>query len=187
MKDLGYSIMTPFKNENEQKIMKEFMGKEFVPFYRLIQPLNLSMIEGYQKDFPPYENLNYGPRKNVKVLGFNYNHNEAEINYFFSICYWMAIHGGKRKKFKGEENIPYVLYDGKEAWAIYAGRRQNKEVQEKVETDEIGYRKMPYLQESMGFGPFARTPELKKEFEKVDEATKKELQRLTEEWKKYKK
>lgn len=51
-------------------------------------------------------------------IGFNYScMGEAENQYVYCVLYWIALHAGKRRRFKKlGASVPYIVYDGYEAW-----------------------------------------------------------------------
>lgn len=168
---MGYSIMTPFQTEAEKDKMKAFMDEHFI-----------SITTPKAEDAaPPFEDVSYKGDTNDPVLGFDYGAGESDEtrDYYFAICYWMAVHGGK----KDENERPGVIYDGHEHWTLFVNEPSTQKG-ESVEVTGFGYRRMTTLSQIERFPQSFQTKfrdELIK-LEKVDMAIHMELERLSILW-----
>jgi len=181
---MSYSIMTPFKNKEDKKRMENFMKGHFRSLKEITKGLKIEDFEPGE-GVQPNDELSYGSEHHQIVLGFDYGAAEfdEERDYYFTICYWMAVKLGDKKTFKEHEDTPYVIYDGYEEWALFVEKERNKEI-ESMEVDEHGYRPLNSLQrfKDASIVLKASMRKMKKEWEMIDEAIQKELKRLTEEW-----
>lgn len=185
---MGYSIMAPFKTEKEKKQMEEFLKKEFRSFKELLKEAKIRFIKTEEEEnLPPHSRLAYPPETKTPVLGYNYGGSMGEErDYFFVLCYWMAIQAGDRHSEGKHQGKPYIIYDGYQNWTLFINEEPDK-TDEWVEVDENGYRKMTTLSEIEHFPKKAqmRFKKEKEELEKLDSVIKEELNRLTVAWKEF--
>lgn len=177
---MGYSIMIPFETEQDKNKMELFLEQHFRSLKEVISHLPIrspQLSDGY----PPHDNLGYTEEVTDPFLGYNYRAgvSEEERDYFYSICYWMGIHGGKR-----ENDRPILIYDGFQKWNIHINE-PGEAGTEWVEVNEFGYRKMSKLREIEHFPKMAQllTHAMKKRLETIDAAIYDELKRLSTLWK----
>lgn len=175
---MGYSIMTPFTNEESKQKMQNFLNKEFKTFNQLIKNSNDNQT--------PSDDMNFSNKFTKPVLGFNYNASstDEERNYYFSICYFMAIHNGDKEHFDILNHKQYIIYDGIEKWPLFI----NEEVPKNYHGDyskinEIGFRENFEIKQiqSNKFLKLSGKKHLK-ELKRIDEIIKTELQRLSNKW-----
>jgi hypothetical protein len=172
---MGYSIMAPFKNEQDKNKMERFLSLHYKPLDEIVKIL---IEEPEEKNLPTSE-LSYKPDEDIQVIGFDYNSSGIKRTHYFVMCYWMATMAGKRKLFEGTLR-PFVIYDGEEEMVLFINEKANKDF-DYVEVNEIGFRANPELKEQKGIFDFLG----KKYFKKVrliDSLVEKELLRLTDEW-----
>jgi hypothetical protein len=136
---MGYSIMTPFENVEAQNKMLLFLEENYQDYTKVFS-VNKKVKEPYHPSLPRID-LNYGPRPEIPVIGFDYGAGTDldDREYAFLICYWMAVHGGARKNFQQYGNMPYVIYDGVEDWALFVNEKSQSEI-ECVSVDGVGFR-----------------------------------------------
>lgn len=116
---MGYSIGIHVQNKKLQRMMLDFMEKEYRPHWQ---------VRGLkdEKDCftgPPSDNLDYFDGK--CIIGIDFNAAGWERGYAFTLVRWLALKVGKtRKTFKYptkatfDEPVPYMVYDGVEAWPV---------------------------------------------------------------------
>jgi hypothetical protein len=182
---MGYSIMTPFKDVNQKEKMERFLT---LHFKSLDEILSKRKCKGYDlSGIAPYDDLAYGPKKNIPVLGYNYNSYGLSTDYYMFICFWMSVMNGKTKKIGNNTNIPYVLYDGSETFAIYANTPVINKNGNYIEVDEFGYRESLELQKLKSHPKILKIFEKSKteELKEIDRIIHDELKRLTKEWKQF--
>ena len=124
---MSYTCATPIKNAKARDQMFSFLQENFRPW---------SDICGPEYTFDP----EYDPSRNlVTDSGLNYDSGKCRIgfnhksisgglsHYIYSTLRWMALQVGKRRTFKkvfpkSTEAIPYIVYDGHEAWPVIRKR-----------------------------------------------------------------
>jgi hypothetical protein len=179
---MGYSMMTPFATQTQKETMLDFLKQEFTPFGKLVEKLSFGDMnyEDYESETLPTDDLAYGPDSKIPVLGFNYGAGTdgLERDYLFSICYFMAVHGGDRK-----EHFPYVIYDGYEEWILYVNQKRDPK-RESVEISDTGYRRLTDLVRIDDTKKLVKMMlrNMKKELELIDSAIQIELKRLSQAW-----
>jgi hypothetical protein len=118
---MGYSISIRVRSKRLHNYMKDFLKNNYRNYSTLINSNN------YNNANEPGDDLSYDNSK--FILGFDYSSclNGWERYYIYSTLRWMAIKvGKKRSRFTKEvvnpnlftHPIPYMVYDGDEAWAI---------------------------------------------------------------------
>lgn len=185
---IGYSIMTPFKTEQDKQKMEQFLQMHFKPFQNLVKGVRMSgnVIEEGET---PTDDMDYKPEKEIPMLGFNYGAGismDEERDYYFSLCYWMVVVFGDRKNFDHHENMPYIIYDGVEEWLLFVNQERDLKY-ECVSVDEYGYKEISTLTLLKHRGAITKTlfQSITKVAETIDQKIKDELIRLTKEWKTY--
>lgn len=185
---MGYSIMTPFATESDKQQMQEFMEKNYRPFSTLIKQTQVEELGELPESPPPHDELDPEIENSDFVLGFNYGAGtiSEERDYYFSLCYWMSIHAGIRKPFEAHRDMPYVIYDGYEEWALFINKERDETI-ECMELTEDGYRQMLDLERYLDHPLREKKPMIRKiikELQRIDEVIHTELKRLSQEWKK---
>ncbi|MNJ90400.1 hypothetical protein D3C87_79960 [compost metagenome] len=177
---MGYSIMTPFKNEQERDKMFSFIEKHYKCLSDL---LGENGRQNFYSDRVPTCDLAYRPKSKVSLIGFNYNCSHPESGYYYSICYWMAIMAGRRKHFRGHKNVPYVNYDGCENWALFVNRERDKSI-DSVKVNEYGFRTFKFKEdnESVFMKIMSLFENKIHHIDAIDNTVKQELIRLTKLW-----
>ena len=175
---MGYSIMIPFENEKEKAKMKGFLDEHYRPLKEVIKPLSL---KGYQteEDIAPHDDLDRGEVKEP-VLGCYYGAGDSneKRDYYYTICYWMAVYGGKK-----ENGRPIFIYDGMDKRVVSINEPADKN-SDYVEVNEFGYRKMSTIKQMEKYPKLAQliTASMKKRLEKIDAKIHEELKRLSQLW-----
>lgn len=173
---MSYSIFVPFENESEKERMRVFLNEHF----RTLDDI-LDMPSESFNSHPPHDDLTYTGFSQEPFLGYNYGINESDIeqDYRYAICYWMAIHGGKREK-----NIPILMYDGYTKIYIHTDFESVNPVTEYTFVNKYGYRKISTLTLFETY-PNETKEEQEKTLERlnhVNNAIKNELKRLHTLW-----
>jgi hypothetical protein len=108
---MGYSIMTPFEEEKQQKMLK-FLAEQFKSLNDLTGEKKYVYLRG------PTDDLSYDADDEEKfVIGFDYSGGDFDRAYAHRMCTWMALMDGKRKSFEGKK-FPFIIYDGCEDIAV---------------------------------------------------------------------
>lgn len=177
---MGYSIMTPFKNEIERDKMFAFIEKNYKPLSVLLDGKGKN---DFYSDRVPTTDLGYRPNNKLSMIGFNYNCSHPESSYYFAICYWMSITYGRRHKFKEHKDMPYVNYDGCENWVLFVNTERDKSI-ESIEVDEYGFRSCKFKKDndSIFMKAMALFEDKLFKLSLIDKVVKEELVRLTKLW-----
>jgi hypothetical protein len=181
---MGYSIMAPFESVSKKEKMERFLT---LHYRTLGEILSKRKYNGFDlSSIAPYDSLAYGPKKNIPVLGYNYNSFGLSTDYYMFICFWMAIMNGKTKKINNA-HIPYVLYDGNETYALYVNTTVLIKTGNYIEVDEFGYRESLELKQIKSFPNNLKLFRKSKidELKKIDSMIHEELKRLTKEWEQF--
>ena len=217
---MGYSFSTPCKSEKARDEMFSFLEEHYRAWDKLIEPFKEEMerMQG-KRILMPFISLDTRLRGPL-TEDLSYDHSKYKIGFDYGAGfsdgerYWMAQRVGRRrtftKKAKGCGAVPYVLYDGYEAWPVL----ERSEYADKVGNDsewlvDDGFRGMVSLadwedrmqkermQEAKEEGLTAQAKEAaleaagnmlkwlagkRKGSELVDKAIKAELTRLTKLW-----
>src|SRR3989338_5027192 len=159
---MGYSILTPFANKQDQQCMLQFLQQHYRNEIKVLQYQDISGLSS------PTDKPNYDSEKEPLCVGFDYKTWAAAGRaYAFRVCSWMAVHGGKQKRFS-KHTLPYIIYDGHEDIAITSQPVQIKQDHSLV--DEIGF----YPLKEYELAP-ANIPH-------ADNLIRNELKRLTQLW-----
>ncbi|WP_078598631.1 hypothetical protein [Evansella clarkii] len=174
---MGYSICIPFENEEEKARMQQFLKQHYRPLKDLIP----DVPDGYMNNEPPSDDLSYAGNITEPVLGFDYGSGELDVqrDYYYEICYWMAVHGGKR-----ENNRPVFIYDGFDRWTVYIDEPASDTSAGYVEVNTFGYRRISSLRlmernKMVAHSVFNQTM---KDLELADRVIRDELERLSGLW-----
>lgn len=182
---MGYSIMTPFETEADRQKMKTFLTEHFQPIEHL-SPHLASNNKQAQTWFSklPHDDLSYMSSTNDPVLGCDYGAGDSDEarDYSYTLCYWMAIHSGKRRNGR-----PCIIYDGCEYWTVFANESPSESEKKDsfIEVNKFGYRPMSSLKQIERFPEDIRTSlqDTISHLQKTDKAIYAELQRLSQLWK----
>jgi hypothetical protein len=221
---MGYSFSTPCKSKKARDEMFAFLEVNYRAWDKIVEGLKEEVPEDKKRRLMPFitfdtrlrgpltEDLSYDHSK--YKIGFDYGagFSDGERYWMYNFCYWMAQRVGRRRTFTNKAKdcgaVPYVLYDGHEAWPVLEKSEYGDKVGEDNEwTVENGFRGMVSLieweervhQERMeeaetkteavqekGFQMVRDMTDWfagrRKASELVDKAIKAELTRLTELW-----
>jgi hypothetical protein len=177
--------MTPFNDETQKLKMKRFLSLQFKSLNTLVGK-SIKEVEISNEDIMPQDKLDYKSDIEQSIIGFNYSPGDMERDYFFVICCWMSVMNGKQKDFNSIGSKPFLIYDGYEDYVLFVKEKGQGNFSW-IEVDENGYRELPTLS---GLNINKRLKKIVgkkyvKELELIDSLTKKELERLTTEWKNF--
>lgn len=210
---MGYSFSTPCKSLKARDKMFAFLEKHYHPWGDLAAPFKEDLDKSPTNILPLFswdtrtrgpltEGLSYDHGK--CKIGFDYGAGlcEGERYWMYNLCYWMAQRVGRRKvlgrKAPGCGAVPYVLYDGFDAWPVL----ERSEFADKLEDSEWlvdrGFRgmlatveleKMSFEEDTAGFPTTADLQYIERWFnprlemaKRVDVIIRTELARLTSLW-----
>jgi len=108
---MGYSIAVRVKSKTLRDQMYQFLQVNYH------KPSEVFKELGYDSSRLVLDgNMAYDSGK--CSIGFNYScMDEAENQYVYCVLYWIALKVGKRRPFnKLGASVPYIVYDGYEAW-----------------------------------------------------------------------
>jgi len=190
---MGYCAATPICSDKAQAKMVEFLQQHYRPWNALARQYpKLQMLND------PTEQWKEGPLSydhRLRRIGFQYSVLYYADHYVFCFLHWIALQVGRRRIFRATqvpEAIPYIVYDGGEAWPVILKSRWASV----VPTDDSRW---PLVNDN-GFHPASRSWEnwnddavkemgktnwFKAEQERyniTDQLVEKELQRLTGLW-----
>jgi hypothetical protein len=199
---MGYSIATRAKSQMAKAEMLAFLAEHYRPLY-VIQPSEsefgvVGMIE-HQTTTKDYDWTRW-----IRGDGLSYDHSALAIgfdcgtsggpegDYAWSILHWISITVGRKRTFSKDgitEAVPYVVYDGNEAWPVLARSEWGHRCPERWETrivDEVGFQPIhrPWKRKSpkSGLSTLAQGKILESAYKKRDEMIRAELVRLTDLW-----
>lgn len=137
---MGYSIAVRCRSEKLRQRMFDFLERN----YR-------DPVEVFKWGPKAYassalrlgENLSYDDGK--CSIGFDYScMPEEEHQYVYCVLYWAALKVGKRRRFKKiGASVPYIVYDGYEAWPRLVRDEWEGKVPEDMEwclVDALGFK-----------------------------------------------
>ena len=109
---MGYTIAIRPRSEKLKNKMLDFLSKN----YQDADVVFDGKVTAYA--CPPTDDLCYDHAK--LKLGFDYGMlDEAENEYVYALVRWMGLKIGKKRKWKSiPVSVPYMVYDGFEAWPI---------------------------------------------------------------------
>lgn len=109
---MGYSIATPIKSNKLRDEMYSFLEENYREAHKVIGgDFSLSHLARDGE-------FSYDDGK--CRIGFNYSPSD-EHDYIYSICRWMALRVGKKRRLKKvnpDVSINYIVYDGNESWGV---------------------------------------------------------------------
>lgn len=114
---MGYSIAIRPKNKKLKDRMIKFMNENFKSPEEVLY--NRQPYESEEECYwGPHDDLSYDHGK--LALGFNYGcSGDPEGDYMYAALRWMALKIGKKRKWKNmPESVPYMVYDGYEAFPV---------------------------------------------------------------------
>jgi hypothetical protein len=119
---MGYSFTTPIKSKKAQQQMLAFLEKHYRPWSELTKGTILEYNPDY--DATRYictgEDLSYDHGK--CRIGFDYSRSDDSTPYMHGILRFMALQVGRRRALPNDtgspEAVPYIVYDGYEAWPV---------------------------------------------------------------------
>lgn len=112
---MGYTISTRAPNKKLQKLMADFMEKNYRP---------ASEVFGFSADYSRFASNHYNENStlsydnNKLALGFDFNTCEPERDYIFAATRWMALKIGQTREIKELGKVPIYVYDGDDQWPV---------------------------------------------------------------------
>lgn len=110
---MGYSIAIRPRSKKLQEKMIKFMEKNYKAPHVLFDEGDYSSSSEVPTDDLSYDNAKL-------TLGFDYScMPEYEHDYVFAVLRWMSLKIGRKRKWKNmPTSVPYIVYDGFEAWPV---------------------------------------------------------------------
>jgi hypothetical protein len=207
---MGYSFATPCKSKKALKEMMGFLDEHYRAWDKIIEPFKDDLTAG--RGIMPmvtFETRLRGPATEGAydhgatriVFDYGAGFSDGERYWMYNLCYWMAQRVGRRRPFKKKAPdcgaVPYVVYDGYEAWPVLEKSEFGDKVGDSEWIVEDGFRGMVSLIEwekkASEKTALEQGLEMAKELldylagrrktsEIVDKAIQTELARLTELW-----
>jgi len=162
---MGYSFATPCKSKKARDEMMAFLNDYYRSWDQVIKPFKEELFvtgSGNMRVAPqisfdtrlrgPVTEAAYDDGKTRIAFDYGAGFSDAERYWMYNLCYWMAQRVGRRRTFSkkapGCGAVPYVVYDGFEAWPVL----EKSEFGDKVAEDnewlvEQGFRGMESLVE----------------------------------------
>jgi hypothetical protein len=132
---MGYSFSAPCKSKKARDEMFVFLQEHYRSWDLFVAPYKdeLEAVQGNgilmpfitldsRLRGPLTDDLSYDHSK--FKIGFDYGagFSDGERYWMYNFCYWIAQRVGRRRTFKKQAPdcgaVPYVLYDGHEAWPV---------------------------------------------------------------------
>lgn len=157
---MGYSFATPIKSPKARDNMVAFLEKHYRPWEQIIEPFKGELENGRGiMPFVSFDTRARGPLADDLAydhgkckIGFDYGagFSDGERYWMYNFCYWMAQRAGRRRVFTKKAPdcgaVPYVVYDGYEAWPVLEASDYKDKVGEHHEwLVENGFRGMVSL------------------------------------------
>lgn len=134
---MGYSFSTPCKSAKARDQMMAFLDRHYRPWAQVISPFRDALSSGRgvapsvtfdtRARGPSAEDLAYDHGACKIDFDYGAGFSDAERYWMYNFCYWMAQRVGRRrvfpKKAPGCGAVPYVVYDGYEAWPVLEASR----------------------------------------------------------------
>ena len=184
---MSYSIAYPPRSQKAFLEMGSFLRENVRPFHRI------APNEGVNPVYDPTTRVAIGDElehDKGRKIGFNYSNGITTFDYMIDVLRWAALRTGRSRSFKKFgiwETVPYIVYDGYEAWPVLKHGHPN-----------VDPRATQFLGDVYGFRPARRSWEGWTEDQQVlnaefirhesqrlaeqDAAIRSELERLTALW-----
>jgi len=200
---MGYSIATRAKSRSARDELLAFMAEHYKPLH-VIQPPesafpSVALAFEHQTTEKDYDwtrwirtDLSYDHAS--MAIGFDCGTSGGpEGDYAWNILHWIAVTVGRKRTFQESgitEAVPYVVYDGHEAWPVLARSEWGHRCPERCASrlvDEVGFRPIfrPWKAKvpKPGLVTLAQGVILESCYKKRDAMIRAELVRLTDLWK----
>jgi len=199
---MGYSIATRAKSQGARAEMFSFLADHYRPLHAIQPPdsvfssaAEVFEIQTTEKDHDWTRWIRDDLSYDHAALAIGYDCGTSggpEGDYAWNILNWIAVTVGRKRTFPASgitEAVPYVVYDGHEAWPVLVRSEWEHRCPEKWESrlvDEVGFRPIfrPWKRKNPKPGPatLARGVILEPCYVKRDEMIRAELVRLTDLW-----
>jgi hypothetical protein len=206
---MGYAHAVPLKSQKAKKEMLLFLKKSFRPWNEVAVGTDLE----YSKDYDPTwiicdgaisansditeGRLSVGERgmfydSGRSKIGIEYTATDFAVSYWTSVCRWIALVSGRKRKFNDFGGIvPYTVYDGFEAWPVLRSSEWAHKVSDKWKwtlVDDVGFKiHRDWVIIDKAYAMMEKKhyfDDMKNRLEMWDDLVKKELYYLDGEWKK---
>jgi hypothetical protein len=199
---MGYSIAARAKSQKTKARMLAFLAKHYRPLHVIQLPDSEYSREIEEYEFQTTEkdydwtrwitdDLSYDDA--ALAIGFDCRTSGGpEGDYAWAILTWIATRIGRKRPFTTTgitEPVPYVVYDGREAWPVLVRSEWEHRCPEKWRTrlvDDNGFRPIfrPWKRKSPkpNLGLKAMGLILEPAYKKRDAMIREELQRLSDLW-----
>lgn len=145
---MGYSFATPCKSKKARNEMMAFLDENYRPWNEVIEPFKdeltatgpgtlgiMPQITFETRLRGPATQGAYDQGKAKIVFDYGAGFSDAERYWMYNLCYWMAQRVGRRRVFSKMAPdcgaVPYVVYDGYQAWPVL----EKSEFGDKVDED----------------------------------------------------
>lgn len=155
---MGYSFAAPCKSKKARDEMMAFLDEHYHSWDQVIEPFKGELTSG-QGIMPvvTFETRLRGPAtegaydqgKAKIVFDYGAGFSDAERYWMYNLCYWMVQRVGRRRVFSKMAPdcgaVPYVVYDGYQAWPVLEKSKFGDKVGDSEWIVEDGFRGMMNL------------------------------------------